>query len=167
MAFPEKREKTVRRVKNFPDGQTRRRQPGGCKIMKKFKEWRGTALMKKLKRFFASILCICMIITSCPDLLAWAAGDTAVVKPNVIYLKRGLQKLSINIMSSDILKISLEFHGDLFFQYMSLSQFLCLFFGMKNRKSYFRVTLIKVSKNTLFASYFSEIGLYYLRAVTL
>ena len=70
-------------------------------------------------------------------------------------------------MSSDILKISLEFHGDLFFQYMSLSQFLCLFFGMKNRKSYFRVTLIKVSKNTLFASYFSEIGLYYLRAVTL
>ena len=86
-------------------------------------------------------------------------------------LKEGIAKTfnkhSINIMSSDILKISLEFHGDLFFQYMSLSQFLCLFFGMKNRKSYFRVTLIKVSKNTLFASYFSEIGLYYLRAVTL
>lgn len=36
--------------------------------------------MKKFKRFFASILCVCMIITSCPDILAWAAGDTAVVK---------------------------------------------------------------------------------------
>lgn len=38
-------------------------------------------MMKKFKRFFASFLCVCMIITSCPDILAWAAGDTAVVKP--------------------------------------------------------------------------------------
>lgn len=36
--------------------------------------------MKKFKRFFASILCVCMILTSCPDILAWAAGDTAFVK---------------------------------------------------------------------------------------
>ena len=98
-------------------------------------------------------------------------STTVTVNKQCHLLKEGIAKTfnkhSINIMSSDILKISLEFHGDLFFQYMSLSQFLCLFFGMKNRKSYFRVTLIKVSKNTLFASYFSEIGLYYLRAVTL
>lgn len=38
-------------------------------------------MMKKFKRFFASFLCVCMILTSCPDILAWAAGDTAVVKP--------------------------------------------------------------------------------------
>ena len=69
--------------------------------MKKFKEWRGTALMKKLKRFFASILCICMIITSCPDLLAWAAGDTAVVKP-VTY------RLTANSLSKMVRKAELE-----------------------------------------------------------
>ena len=51
---------------------------------------------------------------------------------NVIYLKSGQQKLSINIMSSDILKISLEFHCDLFFYNMSLCRLLFLFF--KNRK---------------------------------
>ena len=79
----------------------RKRQPRGCKIVKKFKEWRGTALMKKLKRFFASILCICMIITSCPDLLAWAAGDTAVVKP-VTY------RLTANSLSKMVRKAELE-----------------------------------------------------------
>ncbi len=57
--------------------------------------------MKKLKRFFASILCICMIITSCPDLLAWAAGDTAVVKP-VTY------RLTANSLSKMVRKAELE-----------------------------------------------------------
>ena len=57
--------------------------------------------MKKLKRFFASILCICMIITSCPDLLAWAAGDTAVGKP-VTY------RLTANSLSKMVRKAELE-----------------------------------------------------------
>lgn len=57
--------------------------------------------MKKLKQFFASILCICMIITSCPDLLAWAAGDTAVVKP-VTY------RLTANSLSKMVRKAELE-----------------------------------------------------------
>ena len=57
--------------------------------------------MKKLKRFFASILCICMIITSCPDLLAWAAGDTAVVKL-VTY------RLTANSLSKMVRKAELE-----------------------------------------------------------
>ena len=65
-------------------------------------------------------------------------------------------------MNPDILKISFVFYGDLGFQNKSICLFCVSILEMENRTSYFRVTLIKVSKNSLFASNFSARSLYYI-----
>lgn len=65
-------------------------------------------------------------------------------------------------MNPDILKISFVFYGALGFQNKAIYLFCVSFLEIENRTSYFRVTLIKVSKNSLFASNFSPRGLYYI-----
>ena len=65
-------------------------------------------------------------------------------------------------MNPDILKISFVFYVDLDFQNKSICLFCVSILEMENRTSYFRVTLIKVSKNSLFASNFSARSLYYI-----
>ena len=65
-------------------------------------------------------------------------------------------------MNPDILKISFVFYVDLDFQNKSICLFCVSILKLENRTSYFRVTLIKVSKNSLFASNFSARSLYYI-----
>lgn len=65
-------------------------------------------------------------------------------------------------MNPDILKISFVFYVDLDFQNKSICLFCVSILKLENKISYFRVTLIKVSKNLLFASNFSPKGLHYI-----
>ena len=65
-------------------------------------------------------------------------------------------------MNPDILKISFVFYGALGFQNKAVCLFSVSILEIENRTSYFRVTLIKVSKNSLFAYIFSPRGLYYI-----
>lgn len=65
-------------------------------------------------------------------------------------------------MNPDILKISFVFYVDLDFQNKSICLFCVSILKLENKISYFRVTLIKVSKNSLFASNFSPKGLHYI-----